>query len=256
MTVAGRRASTVANYRRMITTHVRPVLGGVQLQQLTGLHLDHLYRTLREKGLGPRTTRYVHAIVHRALNDARRKGLVIRNVADDADPPSAKAARAPEMKFWTPAELAAFLSAAAEHPLGALFRLGGMTGNATGRALRAAVGRRRPRSRLGSRSPGSSPPSSTRPSLLTTPFASFEDTEPSSLSSDRASHLPGGGARHPLPPKSDHGRRTIDLDAETEERQGRRQTNPHRAAVTPGRLTRGGRACHQFTISATPTVHT
>jgi hypothetical protein len=59
--------------------------------------------------LSARTVLYVHSIVHRALADAARKGLVTRNVADAASPPTAKAAKAPEMAWWRPDELSRFL---------------------------------------------------------------------------------------------------------------------------------------------------
>jgi hypothetical protein len=46
--------------------------------------------------------------IHAALNDALRKGSVIRNVADVADPPQlAKGAR-PKMSVWNADELRRF----------------------------------------------------------------------------------------------------------------------------------------------------
>lgn len=60
-------------------------------------------------GLSARIVRYTHTIIRRALADAVRKGLVARNVADLADPPSLSEAKAPTMRTWTADELAAFL---------------------------------------------------------------------------------------------------------------------------------------------------
>lgn len=60
-------------------------------------------------GLKPRTVRYIHTIVHAALRDAVRWERVERNAADRADPPSAKAARPPEMRVWSGEQLALFL---------------------------------------------------------------------------------------------------------------------------------------------------
>jgi len=54
--------------------------------------------------------RYIATILHAALDDAVRWGRVTTNVANRADPPSASAARAPEMLFWTRAELGRFLA--------------------------------------------------------------------------------------------------------------------------------------------------
>ena len=96
-----------------------PAIGGVQLQALDGAHLNRFYATMLESGrlrgnqspgLKPRTVRYISTIVHAALRDAVKWRRVPLNAADQASPPSAKSAKAPEMKVWTGAELAAFLA--------------------------------------------------------------------------------------------------------------------------------------------------
>lgn len=53
--------------------------------------------------------RYLHSIVHKSLADALSWGLVVRNVADAASPPSNKAAKAPPPRTWSAAELGTFL---------------------------------------------------------------------------------------------------------------------------------------------------
>jgi integrase len=58
--------------------------------------------------------RYVHTIIHAALDDAVRWRRVPLNAADQATPPSAKSAKAPEMKVWSGPELAAFLERCAD----------------------------------------------------------------------------------------------------------------------------------------------
>ncbi len=114
------RPSTFESYRRYLALHVIPQIGGVQLRDLDGARLNALYARLRTDGarldsrpgaLSPRTVRYIHTILHRALRDAVRWGRVARNVADAADPPSNKAAQeaAPEMTTWSGAELVRFL---------------------------------------------------------------------------------------------------------------------------------------------------
>lgn len=110
--------------KQYLITH----LGGVRLQALQPGHFDALYACLLAQPLSPRTVWYVHTVIRKALSDAGREGLVIRNVADPADPPSAKSTKAPEIEFWTPAELAAFLGAMAADELLPLWRLTGMTG--------------------------------------------------------------------------------------------------------------------------------
>jgi integrase len=115
------RPSTVDSYRRNLKTHVLPSLGHFKLQSLSAQHLNGLYRKLEKSGckdgsrlgeaLSPRTVRYVHTIIRRALKDAVKQKLVVRNVALDADPPTAKMAKeaAPEMTVWSATELGRFL---------------------------------------------------------------------------------------------------------------------------------------------------
>lgn len=126
--VVGRSPTTLAGYERDIRNHVAPAIGAARLQALTAADIDRLYSTMVAKGLGPGTVRKVHALVRKALGDAERKGLVPRNVARAADPPSLKAARAGEMRVWAPDQLRAFLGATADDEHLALWRLAGMTG--------------------------------------------------------------------------------------------------------------------------------
>jgi integrase len=109
--------STWESYERNIRHHVVPHIGSIQLQALDGGMLTKLYTDLlasgrvrgkQSKGLKPRTVRYVHTIVHAALDDAVRWRRVPLNAADQATAPSAKAAKPPEMKVWSGPELAAF----------------------------------------------------------------------------------------------------------------------------------------------------
>lgn len=126
--VVGRSPTTLAGYRRDIRNHVAPAIGAARLQQLAAADVDRLYATMTGKGLGAGTVRKVHGLVRKALGDAERKGLVARNVARAADPPSLKAARAGEMQVWTPEELRVFLAATADDEQAALWRLTAMTG--------------------------------------------------------------------------------------------------------------------------------
>ncbi len=112
----GLEQSTVAAYRSLMEVHAIPELGDEPLQSLDPMMLDRLYaKMLREGrrdgrgGLSPRTTRFTHTVLRKALADAVRKGLLVANPADRATPPSTKAASPPEMKFWTPEELYVFL---------------------------------------------------------------------------------------------------------------------------------------------------
>jgi len=131
---SGLRPSTVDGYRRCLL-YVPPPLGARRVDQVTAADLDKLYTDLlasgrrqKEGGLSPRSVRYTHTVIQKALGDAVRKGELVRNVATAADPPSAKSTRAPEMKWWTPEQLGNFLALTADEPLGPLFRVAAMTG--------------------------------------------------------------------------------------------------------------------------------
>jgi integrase len=139
MSTVGRRATTLHGYRRHLAAHVIPAIGDCQLQSLTALDLDRLYAHLLvngrrdgTRGLSMRTVRYIHSILRKALSDAERKGIVVRNVAVLASPPSTSSTRAPEMRVWTPAQTREFLDLAfdntATKPYAVLFRLAATTG--------------------------------------------------------------------------------------------------------------------------------
>jgi integrase len=135
LAVKGLRPTTIDGYRRKLERYVMDNdVATVPLQQVMGTHLDELYSKLVTKDgrdgtpLGLRSVRHVHTIVGKALADAERQDLIARNPARRATPPSATAARSPEAKTWTPAELRTFLDGTAGHHHGCLFRLAAMTG--------------------------------------------------------------------------------------------------------------------------------
>lgn len=130
----GLRPSTVASYRQLITDYINPYLGEIELQALTVGALDNLYAELLDTGgkrgkvLSRRSVRYTHTVRRAALGDAERKGIIVRNVAQFADAPTAKSAKAAEPKSWTPEELSTFLKATYDHKHGPLFHVAALTG--------------------------------------------------------------------------------------------------------------------------------
>src|SRR5260370_23641882 len=81
------RESAWQRYEEICRLHIVPRIGGYQLSKLGAQHLNHLYAEKLAQGLSPRSVRYVHVTLHKALNDALRVGLVQRNVALVATPP-------------------------------------------------------------------------------------------------------------------------------------------------------------------------
>ena len=81
------RTSTYEGYERKVRLHVTPELGRVALAKLGPRELSKLYGTLLAKGLAPATVQYVHAILHRALDQAMRWNLIARNPVELVDAP-------------------------------------------------------------------------------------------------------------------------------------------------------------------------
>lgn len=111
------KPSTTASYRKNVELHIAAYLGPVPLAALAGPKLTKLYRELEASGrrdapggLKPRTVRYVHTIIHRALKDAVNAGLLVLNPADEAQPPTAAESKAPEMTVWNAQEVRSFLT--------------------------------------------------------------------------------------------------------------------------------------------------
>jgi integrase len=138
------KPSTEASYRKNARLHLVPDLGALPLTSITGQRLTVLYRKLETEGradgsggLSARTVRYVHTILHRALRDAVEDGLLAINPADPAKPPTSAQAKAPELRYWTSAQLRAFLawSENDEDELFAAWQLLAATGMRRGEAL-------------------------------------------------------------------------------------------------------------------------
>jgi integrase len=133
------RAGTWRSYRTNMERHVIPRIGHVPLRQLGPAHLNALYAQLLRSGrhdgnggLSPRTVRYTHTILHRALRDAVRWGILSRNPADLADPPRHQR---PTLSVWTAEELRTFLRSTGDDRLHALWVTLAMTGLRRGEAL-------------------------------------------------------------------------------------------------------------------------
>lgn len=129
------RPSTFDSYAKNIAWHVLPSLGEQRLQALTATQLNDLYAELLRAGrrdgnggLAPKTVRYIHGIIRKALADAVDAGLLVQNVATRAKPPEPKAAKAKEMQTWTAEQLKSFLNHVSQDRLFALWRLAASTG--------------------------------------------------------------------------------------------------------------------------------
>lgn len=102
--------STFTSYRQNLG-HVAGRIGHVRLDTLDAPTLDALYADLEAGGLARSTVRLLHTQLHRALADAVRWDLLVRNPSDLVDPP--KPARR-VLTTWTADQLRTFLAGVAE----------------------------------------------------------------------------------------------------------------------------------------------
>jgi integrase len=126
------RQTTYACYESTIRLHIVPEIGHIRLSSLTPMHLQDLYARKLDEGLSPRSVQIIHAVLHRALKQAHRWGMVSHNTAAAVDRP-----RAPkkQMHYLTPSEVSRFWHVAAGNRFYALYVLAVTTGMRQGELL-------------------------------------------------------------------------------------------------------------------------
>jgi integrase len=126
------RAATVRRYRDLARLHIVSVIGHLRLAKLTLGDVQRLYADRLAAGLSPTSVRHLHSLLHRALADAVRWGLIVRNVTDVVDAPRRST---PEARTWSAPDVNAFLASAAGDRWEALWRLALLTGMRRGELL-------------------------------------------------------------------------------------------------------------------------
>lgn len=83
------RPSTYISYEGYIVNHINPVIGGIPLKDLTTDRLQTFYnekfesgRTDGKGGLSPKTIRNMHNMLHKALDQACKNNLILKNVSE------------------------------------------------------------------------------------------------------------------------------------------------------------------------------
>ncbi len=123
------RPNTHLSYTLHCRRYIIPAIGAVPLQKLDPGAINWMYTELGQHckasgaGLAPATVRRVHATLHRALRDAQRWGLVMRNVVDAADPPRDRAAGQKDMSCWNAVQARQFLAYVKDDRFHALWML-------------------------------------------------------------------------------------------------------------------------------------
>src|SRR5829696_4967302 len=126
------RPSTARRYRDVVRLHITSQIGSLRLGRLTPSDVQRLYANRLEAGLSSTSVHHVHAILHRALDQSVKWGLLSRNVTDAVDPPRRQS---PEMQVWSASDAAKVLVAANGDALEALWHLALTTGMRRGELL-------------------------------------------------------------------------------------------------------------------------
>jgi integrase len=126
------RPTTQRRYQDVLRRHVEPTLGRKYLSKLSPLDVQSLYADKLTEGLSPTTVALIHNILHRALKQAVRWGLLMRNVTEAVDPPREAT---PEYATWNEYQVREFLAVADKDEWAALWRLALTTGMRRGEIL-------------------------------------------------------------------------------------------------------------------------
>jgi integrase len=128
---ASSKKLTHARYGELIR-HIPSALGRTPIAKVTPVQVERLYADSLAKGLSSTTVHQLHSVLHEALKDATRKGVVVRNVCDFVDAP---APRRTQVKALTVEQARTLLAAAEGHRLEALYVLALTTGARHGELL-------------------------------------------------------------------------------------------------------------------------
>ena len=92
------RLKTLDSYQYLLEKHTLPSLGHIKLTQLRPDQVQSFYNEKMASGLSKRTVQYMHAVLHKGLEQATKWGLVNRNVSSFVDAPSPTKHQA---KIWS-----------------------------------------------------------------------------------------------------------------------------------------------------------
>jgi len=129
---SARSVGTYNMYRIVIQKHIIPSLGHIRLQRLTPQQVQAFYASKLNEGLSQKRVKSIHAVLHRALENAVKWNLVGRNVCDLVNPPIPKRH---EIQPLTWEQAQRLLKAAHDHKLEALLTVAITTGMRRGELL-------------------------------------------------------------------------------------------------------------------------
>ena len=122
---ATKTPKTREGYQGNINRYINPAIGRVELQKLAPTQIQGMYAPLLERGLSNRTVLHAHRVLHKALADGVKWGVLVRNPADATTPPRAEEE---EMKMWDIPTINLFRKVASDHRFQDFYQLALLTG--------------------------------------------------------------------------------------------------------------------------------
>jgi integrase len=116
---------TADGYADLLKRYVRDPLGDKRLDKLQALDIQKVYGEMQERGLSARIVRHTNSVLHNALKQAVKWGLLFRNPTDLVELPKVPHK---ERRVLSPDEAVIFLKAADEMPSGLIFEFALITG--------------------------------------------------------------------------------------------------------------------------------
>ena len=126
------KPKTLNQYRQIVGSHINPTLGKIKLNELQPAEIQALYNEKVNAGIGTRTVRLIHSVLHCALGHALRLGIIYRNPSDAVYKPKAQKT---EMQILDENQVRSFLIAARGKRLEALYKVAITTGLRKGEIL-------------------------------------------------------------------------------------------------------------------------
>jgi integrase len=128
-----KKPQTAVNYRGNMVKHVIPVLGSLQLSEVTERDIDRLHSVMAAGGvLSGTSRRHIHTVLGTALAAARKRGLIEVNPVKNVESPKTDTAESTPL---TIDDVRKFLSVAAGTKYEALWKLSLNTGLRPGEAM-------------------------------------------------------------------------------------------------------------------------
>jgi integrase len=101
------RSKTAFRYNQIVQQHIIPALGNIKLKDLRPDQIQWMYSEKLKEGKSERTVLMIHAVLHRAFEQAMKWGLIWRNPVDAVTRPRFKRK---EMKIYTDDQVRVLLS--------------------------------------------------------------------------------------------------------------------------------------------------